>query len=67
MLRMRLFAGVDFAEYSREFGEDFLKKYGAKLSRYINGGFVTLDSRHCAFTLKGMYVSNYILSEILDF
>lgn len=67
MLRMRLFRGVDLAEYRSEFGEDFVKKYGEKLSRYVNGGFVTLDARHCAFTLKGMYVSNYILSEILDF
>lgn len=67
MLRMRLFSGVNLAEYASEFGEDFSRKYGEKLKRYIDGGFVTLDARRCAFTLKGMYVSNYILSEILDF
>ncbi|MBQ8836859.1 MAG: radical SAM family heme chaperone HemW [Clostridia bacterium] len=67
MLRMRLFDGVDLMEYRREFGEDFMRKYGAKLERYINGGFVTANSTKCAFSLKGMYVSNYILSEILDF
>ena len=67
MLAMRLFKGVDFAEYRREFGEDFLRKYASRLETYIKGGFVKVDDRKCAFTLKGMYVSNYILSEILDF
>lgn len=67
MLRLRLFRGLDLAEYRRMFGEDFVHKYGAKLERYIKGGFVALGERRCAFTLKGMYVSNYILSDILDF
>lgn len=67
MLRMRLFDGVDLGDYRREFGRDFVKKYGEKLYSYIRGGFVKLDGMRCAFTVKGMYVSNYILSEILDF
>ncbi len=67
MLRMRLFGGVGLADYRREFDRDFVKKYGERLKRYIDGGFVTLDKSYCAFTLKGMYVSNYILSDILDF
>lgn len=67
MLRMRLFDGVNLDEYRRTFGRDFAAKYGDKLHRYIDGGFVTLDARRCAFTVKGMYVSNYILSEMLDF
>lgn len=67
MLRMRLFDGVDLIEYRHEFGEDFVRKYGSKLERYANGGFVKISDGRCAFTLKGMYVSNYILSDILDF
>lgn len=67
MLRMRLFDGVSLADYRATFGSDFAAKYGEKLKRYIDGGFVTMDARHCAFTVKGMYVSNYILSEMLDF
>ncbi len=67
MLRMRLFKGIELAAYAREFGADFASKYGERLHRYVDGGFVTLDARRCAFTLKGMYVSNYILSDILDF
>lgn len=67
MLRMRLFDGVNLADYRAAFGKDFAVKYGEKLKRYIDGGFVTVDARRCAFTVKGMYVSNYILSELLDF
>lgn len=67
MLRMRLFDGVDLAAYRETFGASFAAKYGEKLKRYVDGGFVTLDARHCAFTVRGMYVSNYILSDILDF
>ena len=67
MLRLRLFYGVNLAEYRSEFGEDFMRKYGERLKKYIDGGFVKADSQRCAFTVKGMYVSNYILSEILDF
>ena len=67
MLRMRLFDGIDLAEYRQTFGKDFLAKYGEKLGRYVDGGFVTVNARRCAFTVKGMYVSNYILSELLDF
>ena len=67
MLRMRLFDGVGLSAYRETFGKDFVKKYGDALKKYVDGGFVTLDSKRCAFTVKGMYVSNYILSEILDF
>lgn len=67
MLRMRLFEGLLLHEYRNTFGKDFVKKYGERLKRYVAGGFVTLDDTHCAFTVKGMYVSNYILSDILDF
>ena len=67
MLNMRLFCGVDMMDYRREFGEDFMHKYSSRLERYIDGGFVKVKDGRCAFTVKGMYVSNYILSEILDF
>ncbi len=67
MLRMRLFDGVRLQAYRETFGKDFVKKYGEKLQRYVDGGFVKLDGVRCAFTVKGMYVSNYILSDILDF
>ena len=67
MLRMRLFDGINLLDYNRTFGNDFLKKYGEKLKRYADGGFIRIDKTRVAFTVKGMYVSNYILSDILEF
>ena len=67
MLRLRLFDGLVLSEYRKEFGRDFLSKYGDRIKRFVDGGFMSLDGTHLAFTVKGMYVSNYILSEILDF
>ena len=67
MLGLRLFDGISFEDYRANFGADFMQKYGAKLKTYIDGGFMRADRRTCAFTQKGMYVSNYILSDILEF
>ncbi len=67
MLRLRLFDGLLLDEYKKEFGRDFLAKYGEKLGRFVDGGFMSLDARRLAFTVKGMYVSNYILSDLLEF
>nr|MBQ5811136.1 radical SAM family heme chaperone HemW [Clostridia bacterium] len=67
MLRLRLFDGLSLSDYRREFGRDFISKYGDKLARFIEGGFMKLSTDSIAFTVKGMYVSNYILSELLDF
>ncbi len=67
MLRMRLSEGLDSEEYLALFGKDFDETYGAKLEEYISGGFVTHTGSKYAFTVKGMYVSNYILSSILSF
>ena len=38
---------------------------GRRLQAYIPDGFVTFDGDRYAFTPKGMYVSNYILSSVL--
>jgi len=67
MLRLRLFDGLVLSEYRNIFGRDFVLKYGERIKRFVDGGFMTLDAHRLAFTVKGMYVSNYILSEILDF
>ena len=65
MLGMRLAEGVclaDFkAKFCRELTEEFpaFKKYAPE--------FVKIDGERCAFTEKGMMVSNFILSDALDF
>ena len=66
MLRMRLGDGVDKQAYRSLFGFDFDSRYGGKLKNYVDSGFVISDGDSCRFTTDGMYVSNSILSTILD-
>lgn len=67
MLRFRLSEGISTKDFFRLFGKDFDAMYGAKLTRYINGGFVIHEGNRYFLTPKGMFVSNFILSDILDF
>lgn len=67
MLRMRLCEGVSAKDFETRFGRSFEDLFGARLSRYQKGGFVKKTDDGYAFTLEGMYVSNAILSEVLDF
>ncbi len=67
MLRMRLKEGLDTLEFGERFGLDFESMYKERLSLYEQYGLVSHVGSRYAFTLKGMYVSNYILSAMLDF
>lgn len=67
MLRLRLTEGVSAAEFGARFGMNFDALYGRRLQIYIDNGFMRYDGDRYSFTPKGMYVSNYILSAILDF
>ncbi len=67
MLRMRLARGVRFDDFRYRFGADFEELYGRKLLPYLRGGFVRKTDGGVCLTPKGMFVSNYILSDILDF
>ncbi|MBO5110983.1 MAG: radical SAM family heme chaperone HemW [Clostridia bacterium] len=65
MLAMRLSDGVDTARFFAEYGVDFEAKYGERILPYIKGGLIRKTERGYAFTDRGMFVSNYILAEIL--
>lgn len=67
MLRMRLEDGVDPVLFKQLYGVDFGERFGVYLDEYIKDGFVTKRGGSYAFTTKGMFVSNYILSAVLDF
>lgn len=67
MLHMRLTEGVDVRKFFMLFGKDFEREYGVKLHRYVKGGLVEFVNGCYRFTRSGMFVSNYILSDILDF
>lgn len=67
MLRLRLAAGVDEREFFRRFGSSFERSYGEKCKRFIDVGLMTAKNGVYALTPRGMFVSNYILTDILEF
>lgn len=67
MLRFRLTAGLNDRDFSRRFGFSFAQQYGKKMQPYISGGYATCKDGVYALTPRGMFVSNYILSDLLDF
>ena len=66
MLRMRLFDGIDLADFEHRFGTSFEKVYG-ETAHLATAGFLNKTPKAVAFTEKGMRVSNAILSDWLDF
>lgn len=66
MLSMRLTRGVELSAFKERFGVDFSCEFGEKFKKF-SPEFVTLENGRCAFTQKGFLVSNYILSECLEF
>lgn len=67
MLRMRLAEGVNEKNFEARFGVSFNDVYGERLSRYIDSGYVIRERGKIAFSDRGFFLSNYILSDILDF
>ncbi len=65
MLGMRLADGVSFERFFERFGEDFLSVFPS-FKKYMPE-FVRIDKGSCRFTEKGMFVSNYVLSDALNF
>lgn len=66
MLGMRLDEGCDFESLKEEFG-DGVSKISSRLENYKKNGYVKKEKSRLSFTDKGMYISNYLLSEVLDF
>lgn len=64
MLGMRLADGIDFDAFSQRYGRDFLREFAA--FRKYAPEFVEIGDKYCRFEEKGMLVSNYILSDVLD-
>ena len=67
MLRLRLAAGIKLDEFRFRFNADFEDMFGRKTVPYLRGGFMVRRDNSIAFTPSGMFVSNYILSDLLDF
>ena len=66
MLAMRLEEGIVISDFEARFGIPFAEKYGVRLDEYVGDGFVIKDENGYRFSSNGMFVSNYILSSVLD-
>ena len=66
MLRLRLAEGIDTAEYSRLAGKSFFDAFPT-VRRWIAQGLMRRSGDRVAFSDRGFFVSNAILSDMLDF
>lgn len=67
MLRLRLCEGIDAADFSARFSRSLDSLVGKTLSRYVASGHVRRTANGYALTPEGMYLSNTVLSDLLDF
>ena len=66
MLKMRLSDGVNEKEFENKFGKSFTDEYPG-IKKFLKDNYVTYKNGAYAFTEKGFFVSNYILTQILKF
>ena len=67
MLRLRTADGLSMQVLQKDYGAPFAKKIAAKLGNYIDSGLVRTTKEGYALTKEGFFVSNSILSDLLDF
>ena len=66
MLGMRLSRGISTSEFRARFGADVLEVY-PRFYEFLRSSHVLLEGGRLRFSESGVFVSSYILSEILDF
>ena len=67
MVCFRLRKGINISEYEKRFGDNFKKRYAEKLAPFIEAKYVVPTAEGYRLSRRGMLISNYILSEILEF
>lgn len=65
-LGLRKIDGINIKTIERKFGIDFEKKFDAVLKKYLESGHILKCDDNYRFSIAGILVSNYILSEFLD-
>ena len=65
MLGLRLSSGIDLVDFRSRFGYE-ISDVCPDLKKWISGGLMTLDGGRLSFTEGGFFVSNAILSELID-
>jgi oxygen-independent coproporphyrinogen-3 oxidase len=67
MLGFRLCEGIDKKAYANRFADDFDARYYEKMCPFLECGYIQRTKNGYRLSREGMLVSNYILSEILEF
>lgn len=67
MLKFRLTSGVNEKDLKNRFNINLSDNTKNKFSNFIKNGYMKYEDNNYSLTPKGMFVSNYILTEILDF
>lgn len=67
MLAFRLNEGIDTNEYTTRFGLNFEEEYLPLMKKYIDNGFIIKTLKGYRLSKDGLLISNFILSDILDF
>ncbi len=67
MLRLRLREGIEERTFEERFGIPFWQTYGERLAPYLAGGYAERIAGRVALTPKGFYISNTILSDLVEF
>ena len=65
MLSMRLSSGMELSEFERKAKKSFVELYG-RTNELIKNGYIKNNDGHISFTDKGFFVSNTILSDMLE-
>ena len=66
MTFFRLRAGINMKEYERRFGPHFEEKYGERIAPFIENGYMVKTQHGYRLTRRGMLISNFVLSSILN-
>lgn len=67
MLAFRLKEGINVSTYKERFGLDFDEEYKDAIKKYLDNDFMEKTDVGYRLSKNGLLVSNYILSDILDF
>ena len=67
MLGFRLRSGIDVTEYAERFGDNFEARYLEKMIPFIDKQYILQTKNGYRLSRRGFLISNYILSEILEF
>ena len=67
MLGFRLRLGIDIEEYAARFNDDFEARYLEKMTPFIEKQYILPTKTGYRLSRQGLLISNYILSELIDF